>query len=86
MSTATNGLMTAKEAAAYLGYGECTVYRMASPNYQPEARRIRSYRLGERGGKLRFRREDLDQHLESCRAELVPAQSPKAAFRHLRLS
>jgi excisionase family DNA binding protein len=63
--------LTAEDVAPLLGIAAKTVYQMASRDF-PEARRIPSYRLGPRGGKLRFLRAEVEGYIKGLRPEPKP--------------
>ena len=75
--------MSVKEAAAYLKMGEGAVYELASES-APPARKIRCYRFGANGGRIRFRRADLDEWVERQADAPAPqrARAP-SEYRHL---
>lgn len=55
-------MLTVKEVAARLGVSIQTVYSLAAKNV------LTVYRIGAHGrGAIRFRPEDIDRFLESCR-------------------
>ena len=62
MNTNNNNLLTPEQAAQHLGIKVGTIY------YLRRTRQIDCYKVG---GKLRFRPEDLDAYLESCRIPAV---------------
>jgi len=58
-----------KSAAAYLGISQSKLYQMVS------RREIPFYKVG---GKILFKREDLDAYLESCRVGAAEAKTKAA--------
>lgn len=69
----TEEWLTVEQVAPLLGIGVKLVYVMSNKNF-PAERRIPCYRLGAKGGKLRFRREDIDGYIKTLR--------PKAEASH----
>lgn len=67
--------LTAEEVAPILGIGAKNVYRMSAPAW-PEDKRIPCYRLGPRGGKLRFKRAEIEAYVESLRPHPEPTHRP----------
>jgi excisionase family DNA binding protein len=74
--------LTVDDAAKHLGLTAKKVYHLASLN------RILHYRLGPRGGKLRFQAEDLDAYIEQCATAEPPPKffSVKSAARELGIN
>jgi excisionase family DNA binding protein len=60
--------LNVKEAAEALGLDESTVYRLC------RAHKIPHRRMGVRGGRITFTREDLAAYLASC---VVPVGAPE---------
>jgi excisionase family DNA binding protein len=65
MSEATEWL-TVEDVARMLDLKPKTIYILASEGCSAD-RRIPSHRLGPRGGKLRFHREDVTAYIEATR-------------------
>jgi excisionase family DNA binding protein len=66
--------LTVAEVAPLLGIGEKLVYEMSGPR-TPEEKRIPCYRLGPKGGKLRFKREEIEGYIKTLRP--APPASPR---------
>lgn len=82
MSEATRAgeWLTVVDVAPLLGIGVKLVYVMSNPKF-PADRRIPCYRLGARGGKLRFRREDIDDYIRCLRPKPEPTHRDLGNFR-----
>jgi excisionase family DNA binding protein len=71
--------LTVDDVAPLLGIAAKTVYQMAAQSF-PEARRIPSYRLGPRGGKLRFLRGEIEGYVKALRP--VPKPTGRVLTEH----
>ena len=53
--------LSVKDAAEYLGLGVSAIYQMAASG------ELNHYRIGPRGGKIRFKASDLEEYLAKAR-------------------
>ena len=69
--------LTIADAASLLGLCEKSVRMLVASG------RLRCYRLGFKGGKIRISPEDVAEYVASCR-DVQPARQPAMALRFLR--
>lgn len=74
-------LMTVTDVAARLKVSPSLVYQMV------ESGKLVVYRIGNGRGAIRFRPEDIEAYLESCRIEKIapPARKTRPRLKHIHL-
>jgi excisionase family DNA binding protein len=73
-------LLTAKEAAEHVGLTADAIYQLS------RAGKIAHYRLGVKGGSIKFRAADLDAYMEGCRVEagIRRGKRPDSPLKHVQ--
>lgn len=73
-------MLRAKEVAEKLGISLSLVYQLV------EEHKLGCYRVGPRRGAIRFKDEDIEVYLDSCRVDAIEVRPPdRKKLKHIRL-
>lgn len=73
-------MLSVKKVAERLGISRALLYSLVGSG------KISCYRIGMGRGAIRFKDEDVQAYLESCRVEGEEVKTPRPVLKHIRLS